>query len=300
MRRAVLALALACCAGSSHAFAESLRFCDREAPASARQQDRLLQFAAVVKGALDESGARVALVARSGQNLRRFGVRYTHAGVSLKAGAGAPWSVRQLYFACDERRPRLFDQGLAGFLFGIDERDLGYLSVVLLPPGEADALERAALDRPLALALVAPRYSANAYAWSLRYQNCNQWVMELLAAAWGAEAQPAGDARAAAQRWLAQHGYAPRPVEVGSHLWMAAAAFVPWLRLDDHPQDDRFALHFRTSMPASIEAFVRDRVAAVRRIEFCHDGARAVIRRDGAPIADGCVPEPGDRVVAFD
>ena len=59
-------------------------------------------------------------------DLSRFGVRYSHSGVSLKTGDNAPWSVRQLYYACDEERPRLYDQGLAGFVFGteIDNRPL--------------------------------------------------------------------------------------------------------------------------------------------------------------------------------
>ena len=41
-----------------------------------------------------------------------------------------------------------------------------------------------------ALALLGREYSANAYPFSPRYQNCNQWVAELLATAW----RPAGAA----------------------------------------------------------------------------------------------------------
>ena len=48
------------------------------------------------------------------------------------------------------------------------------------------ALERAARDNRQALSLLGATYSANAYPFSLQYQNCNQWVAEMLAAAWGA------------------------------------------------------------------------------------------------------------------
>src|SRR5882672_3855709 len=89
----------------------STRFCDRPSPLTALQQDRLLQFAAVARRELEASGQDVALIARSGIDLARFDLRYSHAGVSLKASGNAPWSVRQLYFACDEGRPRLYDQG---------------------------------------------------------------------------------------------------------------------------------------------------------------------------------------------
>lgn len=299
MRAAWLALALWAGASAGHAASASLRVCDRSAPMTAPQQDRLLQFAALVRRELDDSGDAMALISRSGLNLQRFGVRYSHAGVSLKASENSPWSVRQLYYACDERRPRLFDQGLAGFVFGTDDAALGYVSIVLLPRTQAEALERAALDKTRALRLLAANYSANAHAYSLRYQNCNQWVMELVASAWGA-LDDADDLRARAQSWLMAQGYAPRPLEVGSHLLMFAAGFVPWLELDDHPQEDLFALQFRISLPATIEAFVREQVPGAERIELCHNQRQVVVRTGWRPIAEGCVPEPGDRVVELD
>ena len=286
-------LAVAAC--SAHAGAASGRFCDQPAALSATQQDRLLSFAAIAKQELDASQQTLAIVARSGLNLARFGIRYSHAGISLKANPNGPWSVRQLYYACDEGKPRLYDQGMAGFLFGTDDPSLGYLSIVLLPPLDASALERAALDAPQAMSLLGTEYSANAYAFSTRYQNCNQWLAELLAGAWGA-----GDgSREAAQRWLADSGYAPQPVEVNSRALMFAAGFLPWLRTDDHPSEDVQAMRFRTSLPASIEAFVRTQVPGAEHIELCHDSTQVVIRRGWTPIAEGCVAAEGDRVIAL-
>lgn len=299
LRALALGLSLSALAAASHASSASLRFCDHASPLTAQQQDRLLRFAAVVRSELEGSGHSVALIARSGLNLQRFGVRYSHAGVSLRANHNAPWSVRQLYFACDERRPRLYDQGLAGFLFGTDDPAIGYISIVLLPRSEAAALERAALDKVRALRLLAATYSANAYAYGLQYQNCNQWVMELLASAWGS-LDDAHDLRARAQAWLVEHGYAPRPIQVGSHLLMFAGGFIPWIQYDDHPEEDRFALRFRISMPESIETFVRQQVPGAQRIELCHDERQVVIRRGWVPVADGCQPDAGDRVIAFD
>ena len=241
----------------------------------------------------------MALVSRNGTDLHRFGIRYSHAGLALKANRNGPWSVRQLYYACDERRPRLYDQGLAGFLFGIDDPAVGYASVLLLQGEQADALEHTALDNARALRLLAARYSANAYPFSAAYQNCNQWVAELLAAAWAPLAD-AADLRARAQQWLAQAGYAPAPVEVHSHLLMFAAPFVPMIHVDDHPPDDRFALQFRTSLPAAIERFVHDRVPGARRVELCHDARHVVVHRGWTPITEGCTPAAGDRVIDFD
>ena len=92
----------------------------------------------------------------------------------------------------------------------------------------------------------------------------------------------------------------PAPVEVGSHWLMFAGGFVPWIHVDDHPEDDVYALHFRVSLPASIEAFVHARVPAAERIELCHDERRVVVHRGWTRVAEGCVPEPGDRVIELD
>jgi hypothetical protein len=277
----------------------SLRLCDGTTQMTARQQDRMLRFAAIVKHELDESGRELALISRNGTDLHRFGLRYSHAGISLKASGNGPWSVRQLYYACDEQRPRLYDQGLAGFLFGTDNPDAGYVSIVMIPSEQAGVIEQAAMDNARALRLLASTYSANAYAFSVEYQNCNQWVMELLAAAW-APLTDGDDLRARAQEWLAVNGYDPTPVEIGSHLLMFAAPFIPMIHLDDHPLDDRFALRLRVSLPTTIEAFVRERMPGAQRIEMCFDARQAVVHRGWDDIAPGCVPRIGDAVIAFD
>jgi hypothetical protein len=296
--RAWLTLVAALCAGGAHAASTSQRLCDRPTPLSVQQQDRLLQVAALVRHELESAGHSVALISRSGLDLQRFGIRYSHAGFSLRDN-DTPWSVRQLYYACDEHRPRLYDQGLAGFLFGTDDPDVGYVSIVWMPAREAAQVERAAQDRARALSLIAGRYSANAYPFSLRYQNCNQWVAELLATAWGGLADGA-DLRARAQAWLGDQGYAPATVEVGSHAVMFAGIFVPWIHYDDHPADDRFALRFRTSLPLALEAFVRQRAPGARRVELCHDAKRVVIHQGWDAVPEGCKPLPGDRVIALD
>ena len=282
--------------GASHASA--LQFCDHQATLSAAQKDTLFRFGAVIKTELESSGARLALVARSGLDLSRFGMRYSHAGFSLKASPNTPWSVRQLYYACDEGRPRIFDQGLSGFLLGTDDPSIGYVSVVLLPAAEAAEIEQAALDNARALQLLNTTYSANAYAWGLRYQNCNQWVVEMLATAWG-RIVDAGEPRAQAQRWLAEHDYAPSRVEVGNRALTWAAAFVPWLHSDDHPADDVAQMIYRVSMPAAIEGFVRATVPGASRIEFCHTERHVVVHRGWDPIAEGCTPGAQDTVITL-
>jgi hypothetical protein len=291
--------------------AAALRFCDRQVPLSAGQKDTLLRFGGIVKDELEGSGQQLALIARSGLDLSRFSVRYSHAGLSLKASPNTPWSVRQLYYACDEGVPRLYDQGMSGFLLGTDDPAIGYVSLVFLPAAEAAELERVALDNRRALQLLSTAYSANAYPWSLRYQNCNQWLSELLATAWGDlelaagpdGAAPSGadaDARTRAQRWLKLQGYEPSVFDVGYRplIWLGAA--LPWLHNDDHPAEDLERAIYRVSMPASIEAFVHAALPQATRVEICHSGSQVVIRRGWEPIAEGCRPGARDTVIRLD
>ncbi|MBU6258912.1 MAG: DUF2145 domain-containing protein [Burkholderiales bacterium] len=283
--------------GTAHA--GLLRECEPPRPLTLAQRDRLLQFVAAIKAELDATQAPAALIARTGIDLDRWGLRYSHGGVALGAGADTRWAVRQLYYACGEGRPRIYDQGLSAFVFGTDDPRLAYVSVVLPPPAAAAQLARAALDKALVLALLGPRYSADAYAWSVEYQNCNQWLAELLAGAWGT-IELDGDARAQAQGWLGAEHYQPTTFRLGWRPLAWAGTMIPWLHTDDHPAADRDALRYRVSMPASIEAFVHGLWPQAQRIEFCHDATQVVVHRGWDAIAPGCRPAPGDRVLPFD
>jgi hypothetical protein len=283
---------------SAGAWAGIPTFCDRADKVTAADQDRVLRFAAAVKDELARSGSNIALVARAGLDLSRFGLLYSHAGIALKDNPGGPWAVRQLYYACDESRPRLFDQGMSGFVLGADAPTHGHVAL-LFPPGQDSALlERAALDKPLALALLGDQYSANAYAFGTRYQNCNQWVAELIAFAWGHLAESSAP-RAQAQAWLRAQGYAATPVRIPSHWTMFAGQFVPLVHVGDHPLDDIYALALHISVPTTIETFVHREAPQTRRVELCHDERRIVVHRGWEPLGAGCDPLPGDEVIAL-
>lgn len=315
LRRACAGLVV--CSVAS-AWAQASAVCQRPPELGAAEQDRLIQVAALLKAELDATGQHVAIVARSGQGaaLQRLGHRYSHAGVSLQASANAPWSVRQLYLACDEQRPRIYDQGLPGFVMATNDPADGYLSVLLLPPEAAAALEATALDDAKALQLLGTGYSANAYALGTQYQNCNQWLAELLATAWHTPPDPvtAGNrddtaprtlpptqnARQHAQHGLARQGYRPSVLAVRWPPLMWAAALLPWFHVSDHPADDLAAGQFRVSMPASIAEWVHTRWPEATHWELCHTAQHVVIRRGGAPIAPGCVPEAGDDIRLLD
>jgi hypothetical protein len=280
------------------AFAASLRYCDQPASLSIAQQDKLLRFSEVVKAELRASGRSLALISRSGLDLSRFNTRYSHSGISLKASPNTPWSIRQLYYACDEGMPKIFDQGMAGFVMGTDSPALGYISAVLLPAVAEKPLEVAVLQNASALALLNTKYSANAYPFSQKYQNCNQWVIEVLATAIGV-LNGIDNPRLQAQSWLKENGYLPSVMEVGSRFLMAVGALISFIQSDDHPESDLEKQRYQVSMPAAIEAFALLKYPQAERLEFCYSERQIVIHRGWEPIKDGCVASEGDTVLIF-
>lgn len=217
------------------------------------QQDRLLRLASAADRLLasEAPGHQLAVVARDGTALDTVGQRYSHAGLALRDHPAGPFTVRQLYHDCQRGAPALYDQGMAGFLLGArnpwlerGERLLGpiHLAILWLPADAQAPLAQAALDKRLASSMLHPAYSANAYPFSTRYQNCNQWLIELMALAWGAPAVTPGD-RTAAQRWLRQQGFEGTVLDAPWWLHLGAPfmiALSPWMHSADRPASPAF------------------------------------------------------------
>jgi hypothetical protein len=123
----------------------------------------------------------------------------------------------------------------------------------------------------------------------------------MMAAAWGHLERGGADddLRVQAQRWLAEQNYQPSVFNVGAAL-MWLGAFIPWVHNGDHPSADIERAIYRTSMPASIEAFVRTTVPGATRVEFCQSGRRVVVHRGWDAIAEDCRPGEHDTVVTLE
>lgn len=272
-------------------------FCPTPPPSSASSVDAFLQMAALIQDEWRVRAAPVALVSRSGLNLGAIGHRYSHAGFLRQAprtgasGTAETAAVRQLYFDCETAQPRVFDEGLAGFVRGVATDALPRFSAVWWPAEEAAVLALGVEDDELALAMLATTYQAQAHVWSLRTQNCNQWLAEVLAAAFGGARQ-----RASAQQWLRAQGYSGSVVQLPWVGWLVAAAVLPHMGLQHHPEEDLQALRLEVALPASVEAFVRRRWPQAQRVEWCLRGREVVVRRGWEPLDAVCTPRPGDEV----
>lgn len=267
--------------------------CTQERDPTVARQDRALRFSAALREILEASGQDLALVARDGLDLRRFGQRYSHAGLTLRQNPAGPWAVRQLYFDCDSGRPRLFDQGLAAFVQGGQRTGRGFVSLLMLPADATPPLLAAALDNSRALALLHTDYSANAYVFGLRFQNCNQWLAELFGAAWGGAQD-----RREAQVWLQAQGYAGTEIQLPGRPWLWLAAFSPWLHLQDHPEADLADARQRISLPQGLMDWLLQRFPGGRRVDLCELPGGLLVREGGFQPGDDCVERPDDRWVA--
>ena len=222
-----------------------------EAPLSAQDALRSIELAQRTVRALDESGASVALVSRAGQDLERYGVRYSHMGIAVRDHPSGRWTVVHALNDCGADSSALYYEGMGNFFL----TDLFRFEGQVVIPGAAG---QARLARVMAgtasVRLHEPRYNMLSYAFSTRYQNSNQWVLETLALA---SAQPRElGTRTETQRWLKQAGYLPMTVHIPAAVRLGARMFRANVAFDDHPFERRMAGQIDTVTTDSVVRFV--------------------------------------------
>jgi len=202
-----------------------------------------LNLAARTVAALERSGARVAVVARAGQDLDRYGIRYSHVGLFYRGADG--WRVVHKLNACGSAEAGVYLQGPGDFF--LDQPRDYVAAIVALKPSAQDRvlpwLERndAAARRQL-LALHHRPYSMVAYPWADTFQQSNQWVLESLAAALGDGVHD----RRTAQAWLQGQGFEPTEVRLSTLTRLGARVSMAHVSFDDHPMGLRMAGRIRT------------------------------------------------------
>ena len=68
------------------------RACEEHPVTQAALTDALVTGQAL-QATLDASGSDVAVIARQGQDLSKYGLKYSHAGLAFRAAPGQPWRV---------------------------------------------------------------------------------------------------------------------------------------------------------------------------------------------------------------
>jgi len=246
----LLALALAVAAALLPLQAQAGRSCEQVRPTpdvivkGMRMAERTSQ-------ALDASGARVVLLARAGQDLSKYGLRYSHLGFAYKTEAG-PWRVVHKLNQCGTAIAEVYRQGLGEFFLDDPWR---YEAAWVVPTPDVQARLLAALNESPAriVRLHTEPYSIVSYVWGRKYQQSNQWAMETLAAAM----EPATIAnRAQAQAWMQFKGYEPTTLKLGPLTRLGGRVGSANVAFDDHPNDKRFSDRIETVTVDSVFAWM--------------------------------------------
>lgn len=250
---AIVALTLACLAVPAHAGQN----CEARRP-TLDSIRRDLALAASVAQQLDEmaqrDGSTVLLIARVGQDLGQYGLRYSHLGIAYRDDAAAngrgAWRVVHKLNECGSSRSTLHRQGLAEF-FG-DGLYLHEAGVVALRREIAARIVEQLKDDTLLSVLHEPRYNMLAYPWSGPYQQSNQWAIETLAML----VEPSVSSRTTARDWLRQQDYRPTTLQIDPLKRLGARVATAHIAFDDHPFGRRMAGQIDTVTVDSVFAWM--------------------------------------------
>jgi hypothetical protein len=212
------------------------RDCENKPP-SADAVARGMTLAQTTATKLDASGAQVVVLARAGQDLSRYRLRWSHIGLAYKDTRGPMpmWRVVHKLNHCGTAHAAIYRQGLGEFFLDDPHRYEAAFSV--LAPEAQQRLLPLLQDNVRVDDWHEPRYNLVSYAWGTRYQQSNQWAIETLA---GAMDSSTGDRRRA-QAWLQQTGYTPHTLRLGALTRLGARVSKANVEFDDHPNHLRFA-----------------------------------------------------------
>jgi len=250
---ALVALAAALVATTAHAG----RSCEARLP-QAVSVVRGMDLAERTARALDASGAEVVVLARAGQDLSTYGLRWSHIGLAYKetsdtggrwreGGKGpAVWRVVHKLNQCGSARADLYRQGLGEFF--LDDPWEYRAGFAVLAPEVQMKLHALLHDNFNVQRLHQADYNMLAYPWAQRYQQSNQWAIETLAMAM----EPGAGTRERAQAWLQFKGYQPSTLRLGAMTRLGARLTAANIAFDDHPSDKRYSDRIETVTADSV------------------------------------------------
>lgn len=229
------------------------RSCEPHKP-TVQTLERGLLLAERTQAALQASGARVVLLARAGQDLSKYGLRYSHLGLAYRQDdgrGGQVWRVLHKLNHCGSAEAALYRQGLGDFFLDDLWR---YEAAWVVPTAEVqERLLALVQDNERAARLHERAYSLVSYAWGRKYQQSNQWAIETLASAMESSA----GTRERAQAWLQFKGYEPTVLRLGPLTRLGGRLGAANVAFDDHPSEKRFSDRIETVTADSVFAWLQ-------------------------------------------
>jgi hypothetical protein len=232
--------------------AQAGRVCEHK-PLSVAAVTQGMALAQRTATALEAAGVQVAVLARAGQDLRKYGLAWSHVGWVYRDTEGGPWRVLHKLNTCGTDEASLYRQGLGEFFM---EDPFEYRATfIALKPDAAAKLLPVLRDVARAQEMHTRRYSMLAYPWAQKYQQSNQWALETFAFVQN-NVMPG---RMAAQSWLMSQGFTPTTLQLGALTRLGARTTRANVAFDDHPNEKRFSDRIETVTVESVLAFLRQR-----------------------------------------
>jgi hypothetical protein len=231
--------------------------------ASADSQQRAALAGAALKAELDQSGRDFAIVARIGQDLRKHGLLYSHAGFAHKIDG--EWRITHLLNSCGTDDGALFREGLPQFF---SDLPLSFQSKVVYVKPDLEDKMLSALQQHSGKALLETRYSIIAKPYSKSRQNSTAWVLETLAAA----QNPLADSRKEAQMVLESQNYSPDRLKIAYGKRIAGGLFKANAVFTDHPLSTRLSGNYPVTTVKSIFAHLQKTAQLERAVVLVPQG----------------------------
>lgn len=202
---------------------------------------------------LEKRNQPVALVARVGKNLEKYGLKYSHVGFVLRDHPDGRWTVIHLLNQCGTDHSGLFAEGLVNFY--IDDLLNFDTKIIWLAPEKAEQLVKM-LNSSAIFQLHQPRYNIIARPGSMEYQNSTAWVLEVLVEALSGDPQKV--TRADAHLHAQQLGFQPDKLQISSGKRILGGMFAANVAFDDHPRETRVSGKYPVVTVRSIFRLVRE------------------------------------------
>jgi hypothetical protein len=251
--RNLAALALcACVAGTALAGTAC-----SDAPPKPASIQQAFQAGYKIHQRLEQLQPKIALIGRVGQDLSKYGLRYSHIAFIQKDASSGQWRTTHLLNGCNSNQSALWQEGLANFF--LDDL-VAYEALLVIPsPAIQEKLQAIVSNSDTIMSMHQPLYNMVAYPFSDKYQNSNQWALELFTMALAQQAgiNPPISTRTQAQQWLKLTSYEPSTLKLSAFTRLGARMFKANVAFDDHPDARRFADLIDTVTVESMASYIK-------------------------------------------
>ncbi len=256
------------------------------APISGEELARRAEWAVQIYRELDRANPELALIARVGSDVSEYGLRYTHIGFVWRDHPKGRWGLVHLLNTCGRDIGHIYDQGLLNFL--LDDPFALDILILELDSRLQEAIV-ARIEAGYARRFYHRAYSTVANPFSTKYQNSNQWLLEILAAAQGDLVGMSITQRHEAQALYQRLGYRGTMIHLSPLKQMLATMTRSNVFFDDHPAAARHRGQFETNTVKAIWRYVERNDLVTRQTELIYPHPELFERRPPSA-SDGNTP----------